>query len=484
MRKPPESITPEVVIRLLAYGIVGGIAVIVIYAAQALFIQPVSTAALPVTPPQTAAPGTPATFPSGEPASPVEPVPDAGNPPTMKTDTVAAEPKPAHAIEAAPVVVSISAADEQRIRWAKSLAVLGTALLLAGSALLAGTFLGFLFGIPRALQQQGAPEGGAAEGAAALQGAGGRSGYGANTSLEQISDWLTKILVGVGLTQLSSLPSALMQFANFAHSGLGGFESSNVFAVALLIYFLICGFLMSYLWTRLRLGKAFSEADALAAIRGEIETAVSEVQKKAQGQVTVDYEALRLTEKQLESGDVPQEELNRAIRGTSDLYRTHIYQLATTARRENWRDPKRKPKMERSIPIFRALIDTDKEKEEERFHQNYGQLGFALAEASPPDYKAAKAALDKAIALRGPWDTGGYPMYELVRAICQIGSDPNLPDRKPAEPKTRNQVLEDLRVAAHWQGLRKVIEDDERISAWLKVNHASLKSLFAAHPDE
>jgi hypothetical protein len=366
---------------------------------------------------------------------------------------------------------------DRPIRLAKSLAVLGTALLLAGSALLGGAFLGFLFGIPRALQQQSVPEGGASE-SAALQGVAGRAGYGANTSLEQISDWLTKILVGVGLTQLSSLPSALTQFADFARAGLGGFESSKVFAVALLIYFLICGFLMSYLWTRLRLGKAFSEADALAAIRGEIETAVSEVQKKAQGQVTIDYEALRLAEKQLESGDVPQEELTRAFRGTSDLYRTHIYQLASTARRENWRDPKKKPKMERTIPVFRALIETDKEKEEERFHQNYGQLGFALAEASSPDYKAAKAALDKAIALRGAWNTEGYPMYEFVRALCQVGTDPNFDERKPADPGTKEKILEDLRVAAHWQDIRRVIEEDERLSGWLKANHVPSKSLL------
>jgi tetratricopeptide (TPR) repeat protein len=357
----------------------------------------------------------------------------------------------------------------------KALAVLGTGLLLAGSALLGGALLGFLFGIPRSLQQQGAVEAPPAEGASASgQGASGRSAYGANTSLEQISDWLTKILVGVGLTQLSSLPSSLTQFADFAIPGLGGFETSGVFAVALLIYFVTCGFLMSYLWTRLKLGKAFGEADALAAIRGEIETAVvSELQKKAQGQLAIDYEALQLTEKQLESGDVPQAELDKAFRGTSDIYRTHIYQLASKARSDNWREPEKKKKMERTIPIFRALIATDAKPEKERYHQNYAQLGFALAEAAPPDYPNAIAALDKAIDLRGSPETHGYLWNEFVRAKC-------LADPKSHDPETKERVLKDLRVALKlWPDLAGVVRDDERLSAWMKANHVSLKSLLS-----
>ncbi|GAO36065.1 hypothetical protein SCT_1464 [Sulfuricella sp. T08] len=490
MRNAKESITPEVVIRMLAYGTLAGIAVIVIYSAQALYVQPAAKAPPPASTAQTmpaAATTAPAASPAAPPGQPAAPsdkplqagkaapagaaTPEAARPEDTKTIKDAPKPESAPAGKAAQKPAPEPEAAVRPAPMAKAMAVLGTGLLLAGSALLGGAFLGFLFGIPRSLQQQSVPESASSQSASATtQGLSGRATYGANTSLEQISDWLTKILVGVGLTQLTSLPSALTQFADFANPGLGGFETSGVFAVALLVYFLICGFLMSYLWTRLRLGKAFSEADTLAVIRSEI-AIVSESQKKAQEQLTIDYEALRLTEKQLESGDVSQEELDRALRGTSDLYRTNIYQQAGNVRRNNWRDPKKKAKMERTIPIFRALIATDEKKEKERFHQNYAQLGYALAEASTPDYKNALGALNKAIELRGPAETQGYLMYEFVRAKCL--ADPDHPD-----PNTKEQVLKDLRVALQWPELTSAIGQDERLSAWLKANHVSMKSLL------
>ncbi len=37
------------------------------------------------------------------------------------------------------------------------------------------------------------------------------AGYGANTNLEQVSDWLTKLLLGAGLTQLILVPSGLQR---------------------------------------------------------------------------------------------------------------------------------------------------------------------------------------------------------------------------------------------------------------------------------
>ncbi len=65
-------------------------------------------------------------------------------------------------------------------------------VLLALASLVTGLLLGFLFGIPKALQNDH-PESG-------LQRA-----YATNTNLEQISDWLTKILVGVGLVEMGKI---------------------------------------------------------------------------------------------------------------------------------------------------------------------------------------------------------------------------------------------------------------------------------------
>jgi len=39
-------------------------------------------------------------------------------------------------------------------------------------------------------------------------------------------------------------------------------------------------------------------------------------------------------------------------------------------------------------------------------------------------------------------------------------------------------VVKDLRVALHWPEVASAIGQDERLSAWLKANHVSLKSLL------
>src|SRR5690349_18031210 len=80
--------------------------------------------------------------------------------------------------------------------WHKnSSSVFAVALLVAGAAFLGGALLGFLFGIPRLLANDAAAPPAPAVGGASEPPA--RSPYAPNTNLEQISDWLTKILVGV-----------------------------------------------------------------------------------------------------------------------------------------------------------------------------------------------------------------------------------------------------------------------------------------------
>jgi hypothetical protein len=125
-------------------------------------------------------------------------------------------------------------------------AVFSLALLLGLAALLAGGLIGFLFGVPRKLQE--------ARPANEL-------GYAGNTNLEQISDWLTKILVGVGLTQILQIPGQLQRLTGFLAPGLGNQSSSQVFALSLLGYFSVGGFLIGYLSTRLLLARAFVQAD-------------------------------------------------------------------------------------------------------------------------------------------------------------------------------------------------------------------------------
>jgi hypothetical protein len=77
-----------------------------------------------------------------------------------------------------------------------------------------------------------------------------------NTNLEQISDWLTKIIVGETLVELKPAMERIESAAILIGESLANKKS---FAYAILVYFSTSGFLGSYLLTRLFLQRAFSE---------------------------------------------------------------------------------------------------------------------------------------------------------------------------------------------------------------------------------
>jgi hypothetical protein len=136
------------------------------------------------------------------------------------------------------------------------------ALVWAFACIAVGSIAGFLFAIPRVPRTPSKTESaGASAGIpTASQVVSDRGfGLGINTNLEEISDWLTKILVGVGLIQLRSLPSYVRRAGEYVGRGLGpGLETV---ASGIVIYFLGLGFLCGYLMTRMFLGPAFRLAD-------------------------------------------------------------------------------------------------------------------------------------------------------------------------------------------------------------------------------
>lgn len=126
-----------------------------------------------------------------------------------------------------------------RTRWS----VLGFSVVLALAAAMVGALLGFLFGVPRYARD---PATGADPAAS------GRSAEGQwdhNTNLEQVSDWLTKVLVGVGLTQFRSIGNALGSLLDELRPGLGAAESSSTFGGVVIAYFGALGFIVGYIFT-------------------------------------------------------------------------------------------------------------------------------------------------------------------------------------------------------------------------------------------
>lgn len=92
-----------------------------------------------------------------------------------------------------------------------------------------GGLFGFLFGIPRIP---------------------GKTARGTNTNLEQISDWLTKILIGAALVQLSEIKALIASLASTVATSLSRTSASYAMAVALIAYFTVVGFVIAYLVTR------------------------------------------------------------------------------------------------------------------------------------------------------------------------------------------------------------------------------------------
>jgi len=342
---------------------------------------------------------------------------------------------------------------------------LGIAFLLAGGCVMLGGLLGFLFGIPKALQLRERPDASQLEG---KEDKGSRPAYRANTNLEEVSDWLTKILVGVGLTQLNAIPTKVVAFGVYFGKPLGGDEvTGERFAAAVLLYFTVTGFLLGYLWTRLFLGSALARAD---------EDALTRVERKldaAQLQAQIDTTALALVGQQLQprGGAAPPvslEQLKKAITRASETVRVQIFYQSEGIRRENWRSNATKPVMERTIPIFESLIEADVEKQ---YHRNYGQLGFALKDQRTPEWQKAEAALTTAIQMRGDVAEEGFPQYEFNRAICRIMGDPDFAAGTASKPAVQANIRADLKVAEE-SGLGEMIERTPEIARWIELNRA------------
>lgn len=348
--------------------------------------------------------------------------------------------------------------------------VLGVGLFVAGAALVLGGILGFLFGIPRTLQRESTgPERSAKDTTVDYQ---------ANTNLEQISDWLTKMLVGVGLTQLTSMPTHLKGVSEYIATGLGSRPSDLIIALAIILYFSVIGFLFGYLWTRLNFAGALRQADMMAI--GALVSRVEQTDRKIEDlkkQSELDVKALNLTYRQLNPGsdlpDVSDEELKNAVGVASRPIKVQIFNQAWRIRGDNWRD--NKPLMERTIPIFRALIHSDTEG---RYHLNHGQLGFALKDQRQPDWAEAERELSTAIQIRESWKQHGWLFYEFNRAICRIMLDESFAKDESSTPDAQSVIVADIRAA--WKSeLKKLILQDTTISRWMKTNNINQKDLHS-----
>jgi hypothetical protein len=129
---------------------------------------------------------------------------------------------------------------------------IGYGVLGAGAFFIGGVLLGYLFGLrPRDDSKSD------------QSGTRNRP----RTNLEEVADWLTKLIIGAGLVSLSNLPNPIGRFVTFmargidppdlpslvaAQYGREGYSDpgSPAIALAMMGFFSASGLLYGYLWTR------------------------------------------------------------------------------------------------------------------------------------------------------------------------------------------------------------------------------------------
>jgi len=339
--------------------------------------------------------------------------------------------------------------------------------LTAGACITVGGAIGFLFGIPRVRRLDSKSDDAKKNEETLNQ-------YEQNANLEQISDWLTKILVGVGLTQIGKIKGNFVEITTFLSQGFTENQATTALFGALVIYYATIGFFLGFLWARLFLKSEFIKAD-----RRDLTDSVSKLESFHQ-QYNKNTEARNLVDQQLSSDPEAErpsvEKLTEAIKQASHQTVVKIFNHTSNIRAGNI--DRNKDLMERTIPLFKALIAKD---DAERYHKNYGQLGFALMDKVDPDWVAAQEALTKAIQIRNAQNEQGWKQYEFFRAICKIKLDEGFMKKKASTNKAKEGILSDLRIVSESAAKELVLENDtiqyETLKTWLEINNLSTHSL-------
>jgi hypothetical protein len=341
--------------------------------------------------------------------------------------------------------------------FSDGLSMAGIGLLLAIGIFFSGGLLGFLFGIPRTLQ-------GSAQ-------TGEQTSFQANTNLEQISDWLTKILVGVGLTQINQLPSVFENIAVKIAPEFGGSTAGGAFSISILIFFSVDGFFIGYLWTRTHFAPALQYSDlALKRIK-DLEKYKSEIEK----QDDRDREANRAAESVLNpSPNVPeitQEDLNKKVELTSPEFKETLFTKVALLRYRNYKNI---PILERTEKIFRALIFSDTQRQHHEYHVHLGLI--LIAYNKPEAWQSALNELNTAIDIRDQkQEQEGNRWYELYRAACLINLDEDFKKKKErtSNEELKKRINDDIYTYTSAVGQSEFMRESEwlpSINEWWRLN--------------
>lgn len=274
-------------------------------------------------------------------------------------------------------------------------------IALGTSALMA--LLGFLFGMPRTLANDNRRMSDAP------------FSYKPSTNLEEISDWLTKMIIGVGLIQLVQIGEWLMLQSGEIAENLRLHGASEHFIIGAIVYFACLGFINGFLWTRLKFGVAIMQADAATVQEKiqELDDTLSQV--KADQDATMGVNNVLDFKRAL---DVEPQHISKLIIAASPHVRNRIYWDAYKAQDEALesgdadfaRDVGR-----RTGWVFSSLIEADPDI---KHPNNY--LDLALSQSLQMDWNGAEQTLNKIVSKRDILGDKINATYDLALAQAKI----------------------------------------------------------------
>ncbi|MCA2654230.1 MAG: hypothetical protein IM475_08240 [Microcystis sp. M061S2] len=200
-------------------------------------------------------------------------------------------------------------------------------------------------------------------------------------------------------------------------------------------------------------GKAILDA-ALKKVINRIDTAdLAKEKAESQAKELEEKTYIRnLVNQQIQEGLNQSElsEMQEKLESATDDVKERAFNLAHDARSLGRRTLTFKDRVNRTIPIFEALVASDNN------NPSYNaELGYAYISSQPPDLDKAISYLDRAIELRVPGSSteGDSWKYEMNRAIARIGL---------GNSQSRDDILKDLFAVEQRKGLAQAIDEYER----------------------
>lgn len=170
-------------------------------------------------------------------------------------------------------------------------------------------------------------------------------------------------------------------------------------------------------------------------------------------------------------------ELTQDIRQSSTSVRKQVFNLTKEFRSTANLSDVSQDLIQRTIPIFETLIETDPE-----HYQYYAQLAYAYKESAIPNLFKAIQYLDKAIEIRGDNNLSETWKYELSRALIRIDQNYLANNSYTFNQSINQKIIADLLVVSNIYNIKNIVQDAKakRISIslkdWIDSNRKYLES--------